>query len=109
MSCYCGDSILQSLSDVYPGSVWHEREAAEMFGVSFTGLTDSRNLLLRAPLGPPPMLKDTVLVARVVREWPGSAASDDDGRQGGNPSRRRMLPPGVPDGFIQPSPAMDSP
>ena len=35
VSCYCGDSILQSLSDVYPGSVWHEREAAEMFGVSF--------------------------------------------------------------------------
>lgn len=93
---------LASLSELYLGAAWCERETYEMFGVTFLGLADQRPLLLRARPGQPPLLKGSVLVARAVREWPGAAQATDDGRQGGNPSRRRQLPPGVPDDFLRP-------
>ena len=100
---------LSSLSGIYLGATWCEREAAEMFGVRFIGLGDSRPLLLRASLGEPPMRKSSALVARAIRDWPGAAQSTDDGRQGANPSRRRQLPPGVPEGFLRDDPlASDS-
>ena len=92
---------LASLSGIYLGAAWCEREAAEMFGVRFIGLGDARPLLLRASLGEPPMRKSMALVARALRDWPGAAQSTDDGRQGGNPSRRRQLPPGVPEDFLR--------
>ncbi len=92
---------LPSLNDLYLGASWHERETGEMFGITFAGLTDARPLLRRAQQGSPPLLKSSVLVARVVREWPGAAEASDDGRRGGNPSRRRQRPPGVPEGFMQ--------
>ena len=95
---------LATLSNNYLGAVWCEREAAEMFGVVFIGLGDSRPLLLRASLGEPPMRKSSALVARAIRDWPGAAQSTDDGRQGGNPSRRRQLPPGVPEDFLRDEP-----
>lgn len=95
---------IASLSGIYLGAAWCEREAAEMFGVRFIGLVDARPLLLRASLGEPPMRKSSALVARAVRDWPGAALSTDDGRQGGNPSRRRQLPPGVPEDFLRDEP-----
>jgi len=96
-----GVAELASLSGVYLGATWCEREAAEMFGIRFIGLGDVRPLLLRASLGEPPMRKSSALVARAIRDWPGAAQSTDDGRQGGNPSRRRQLPPGVPEDFLR--------
>jgi NADH-quinone oxidoreductase subunit C len=92
---------LDSLSEQYLGATWCEREIGEMFGVNFIGLADRRPLLLRSRLGDPPLLKGSTLVARAVREWPGAAQATDDGRQGGNPSRRRQLPPGVPGDFLR--------
>jgi NADH-quinone oxidoreductase subunit C len=94
-------AAISSWTAVYPGSGWHEREAREMFGIDFVGLVDSRPLLRRAALGEPPLLKSSVLVARAVREWPGAAEPKDDGRRGGNPSRRRQRPAGVPENFIK--------
>jgi len=38
---------VDSLSTIYPGAGWYEREAHEMFGVEFIGLIDSRPLLFR--------------------------------------------------------------
>jgi NADH-quinone oxidoreductase subunit C len=94
-------AAISSWTAVYPGSSWHEREAREMFGIDFVGLVDARPLLRRAALGEPPLLKSSVLVARAVRDWPGAAEPTDDGRRGGNPSRRRQRPPGVPENFIK--------
>jgi NADH-quinone oxidoreductase subunit C len=98
------EAELASLSGIYLGASWCEREAAEMFGVRFIGLGDARPLLLRASLGEPPLRKSSALVARAIRDWPGAAGSTDDGRQGGNPSRRRQLPPGVPEDFLRDGP-----
>ena len=89
---------ISSISSLFPAAVWHEREASEMFGISFAGLADSRPLLRRETLGGPPLLKSVVLAARVAREWPGAAEPEvrDDGRRAGNPSKRRQRPAGVP-------------
>ena len=90
------DPRLDSLSTLYIGASWHERETAEMFGVLFVGLDDSRQLLLRTGLGGPPMRRSAVLAARVALDWPGTA------EPGGSPSRRRQRPPGVPDEWLEP-------
>ena len=87
--------VLDSLADVVRGAVWHEREAHDFFGVSFSG-GDDAPLLFHQPAGVEPlrpMLKDSVLAARVVQPWPGSKDPDDAAQA----SRRRMSPAGVPD------------
>lgn len=76
---------IASVTPVYPGAAWHERETAEMFGVRFEGLDDTRPLLLRAPVDQPPLRKSVLLTARIEREWPGSGGG------------RRTRPLGVPD------------
>ena len=37
---------IDSVTDVYPGANWHEREAAEMFGIDFVGHPDLIKLYL---------------------------------------------------------------
>lgn len=85
---------LRSVSDLWLGASWHEREAREMFGLTFTGLRDDRPLLLRSPVDQPPMRRSALLAARSERPWPGAF---DPGQGRGNASRRRLLPPGVPE------------
>lgn len=82
---------LDTISGLFAGAAWHERETAEEFGVEFIG-GDPRRLLQREP-GLWPLRKDRVLGARAALPWPGAKEPGDDGA----PSRRRMVPPGVPD------------
>lgn len=82
---------LASLTGIFPAAGWHERELAEMFGVEVDGHPDLRPLLRRQLNGAPPLLRSTVLAARVARPWPGAADGADD-RRG---SRRRQAPPGA--------------
>ena len=65
--------VLPSVVAVLPSAGWHEREIAEMFGVEVDGHPDLQPLLLHGADGPPPLLKDTPLVARVETPWPGQA------------------------------------
>ncbi len=86
--------VLDSLGELLPGAVWHEREARDLFGVRFAGGDDRPLLVARA--GEPgdllewPLRKDAVLASRVAIPWPGAAGDGDT-------TRRRMAPPGVPD------------
>ena len=57
--------------NTYPGAAWHEREAHEMFGISFDGNVDMRNLYLPTDFEGHPMRKDFPLLARRVKPWPG--------------------------------------
>ncbi len=101
---------LASVRDLYLGAAWHEREAAEMFGIEFLG-GDPRRLLL-ADLEGMPMRKDEVLAARSGIPWPGAK---EPGESAASPSRRRMVPPGVPeptvwgdrDAAAEPAPAAE--
>lgn len=90
---------LASAVGVFPGANWHERETFEMFGVEFAGHPNLIPLLLPDGFEGHPLRKDFMLAARAAKAWPGAkepGESDHDlGRAA--PSRRRMLPPGVPD------------
>ena len=89
---------LASIRDVFAGAAWHEREAAEEFGLEVVG-GDRRHLLLDASAAYAPLRKDTVLAARTAEPWPGAkepGESDLPGAGAASPSRRRMVPPGVP-------------
>jgi NADH-quinone oxidoreductase subunit C len=85
---------LPSVAGLWAGAAWHEREAVEMFGISLVG-EDAPHLLLPDTFAGHPLRKDFVLAARVVRPWPGRLEPGEDNTS--SPSRRRTLPPGVPD------------
>lgn len=79
-----------TLVGLLPDADWPEREAAEMFGIEFTG----REMppLLRGAASAPVMRKSELLDARQVTPWPGEKDP------GGTTPRRRTLPPGVAGG-----------
>ncbi len=81
------DPCLDSAVAVLPAVAWHEREVAEMFGVTFAGHPDPRPLLLREHVEAPPLRRSTPLPERIARPWPG--ARDAGAR------RRPTPPPGV--------------
>jgi len=49
---------VDTVSDIYRTAEWHEREAAEMFGIVFDNHPDPRKLLLPDDLEGHPLLKD---------------------------------------------------
>ncbi len=56
---------------VYAGAEWHEREAWEMFGITFTEHPDLRHLYLPGEFEGHPLRKDYPLLSRRVKPWPG--------------------------------------
>jgi NADH-quinone oxidoreductase subunit C len=56
---------------VYPGADWHEREAWEMFGISFRGHPNQVHLYLPGAFEGNPLRKDYPLLARRIKPWPG--------------------------------------
>ena len=73
---------------VYAGANWHEREAWEMFGISFDGHPGLRKLYLPGDFEGFPLRKDFPLLARRVKPWPGIVdvepmpGEDEDGDAG---------------------------
>jgi NADH-quinone oxidoreductase subunit C len=55
----------------YAGADWHEREAHEMFGISFAGHPGLRKLYLPTEFEGHPLRKDFPLLARLIKPWPG--------------------------------------
>lgn len=119
--CPREDPQVPSLTGVFGGADWHERHAAEMFDLVFTGHPGLTQLLLPPGFDGHPLRKDFVLASRVIKPWPGAkepgesdadlAGGDVTGGDvtgadvtGGEASpgertrrRRRQRPPGVPD------------
>jgi len=56
---------------VYVGADWHEREAFEMYGITFVGHPNLKNLYLPGAFEGNPLRKDFPLLARRVKPWPG--------------------------------------
>lgn len=52
------DPVVASATPVWQGADWHEREAAEMFGIVFEGHPDPRKLLLVEDWEDHPLRKD---------------------------------------------------
>jgi NADH-quinone oxidoreductase subunit C len=66
-----GEAVLASWTPVYAGANWHEREAWEMFGITFLGHPDLRHIYLPGEFEGFPLRKDFPLLARMVKPWPG--------------------------------------
>lgn len=58
------EESVPTLSDVFPGADWPEREASELLGVIFAGHPDPRPLLLPDDFEGHPLRKDFPLVGR---------------------------------------------
>ncbi len=91
---------VSSVAEEYAGAAWHERETAEMFGISFLDAGDEPldlpGLLLPPGFEGHPLRKDHWLAARQEKPWPGAKEPGESDRDA-TPSRRRLRPPGVPE------------
>jgi NADH-quinone oxidoreductase subunit C len=102
-----GAYSLESLAPTFEGAGWHEREAAEMFGLAFDGAPDQRRLLLPDAFEGAPLRKDFAMATRAARPWPGAKdpgesdadvpdSASDQPATAAKRRRRRAVPPGVP-------------
>jgi NADH-quinone oxidoreductase subunit C len=97
-----GDGIpAPSLTLLFAGAAWHERETHEMFGIRFEGFTDGSGRGLRPLLLPDgfegtPLRKSFVLAARASKPWPGGKEPGEGHDSSRAPGRRRVQAPGVP-------------
>ena len=66
------DARCPSISDVYQGALWHERETYEMFGIEFEGHPRLVNLYLPEDFEGHPGLRSFKLPTRIVKDWPGA-------------------------------------
>lgn len=92
---------LASVTPVFRGAAWHERETHEMFGLDFDGFDDGTGQDLRPLLLPDgfegtPLRKSFVLAARASKAWPG-AKEPGESEHSKPTGRRRVSAPGVPD------------
>jgi NADH-quinone oxidoreductase subunit C len=92
---------VESVTSLYAGAAWHERETHEMFGLEFSGFDDGTGLGLRPLLLPDgfegtPLRKSFQLVARASKPWPGGKEPGEGHESAKSPSRRRVQAPGVP-------------
>jgi NADH-quinone oxidoreductase subunit C len=60
-----------TISDVFAGADWHERETWEMYGFEFHGHPGLRHLYLPGAFEGFPLRKDFPLLAREIKPWPG--------------------------------------
>ena len=95
---------LGSVTGLFAGAGWHEREVHEMFGLAVDGFDDGTGMGLRPLLLPDgfegtPLRKSFQLAARASKPWPGAKepGEGEGSTAKRSPSRRRLLPPGVPD------------
>lgn len=70
-----------SISSIYPGADWHERECYEFFGIHFSGHPNLHNLLLPEDFTGHPLLKEKIarksLTEVLPRPWLDAAGLED--------------------------------
>jgi NADH-quinone oxidoreductase subunit C len=71
------DPSIPSLVSVYAGANWHEREAHEMFGITFDGHPMLKSLYLPDGFEGNPLRKSFPLLSREVKPWPGKVDVED--------------------------------
>ena len=92
---------VDSVTGIFAGAAWHERETYEMFGIDFAGFHDGSGLPIRPLLLPDgfdgtPLRKSFQLAARASKPWPGGKEPGEGHESAKPPSRRRVQAPGVP-------------
>ncbi len=66
-----------TISDLYAGANFHERETWEMFGIEFEGHPQLVKLLLPEQFEGNPLRKDFVLMTRLAKPWPGAEEGEE--------------------------------
>jgi NADH-quinone oxidoreductase subunit C len=66
------DAVIDSVVPLFGGAEWHEREAAEMFGITFRGHPNPLKLYLPDLFQGYPLRKSYPLLSREVKPWPGT-------------------------------------
>jgi len=66
------DAVIDSIVPLFGGAEWHEREAAEMFGITFVGHPYPLKLYLPDSFQGFPLRKSYPLLSRDVKPWPGT-------------------------------------
>lgn len=61
-----------TVSDLWLGANWHERETAELFGIGFDGHPNLAKLLLPEEFDGHPLRKEFALLTREAKPWPGA-------------------------------------
>ena len=65
------DATIDSITGLFGGAEWHEREAHDMFGIEFTGNPNLSPIYLPEDFIGHPLLKSYPLIAREIKPWPG--------------------------------------
>ena len=71
------DAAVDTISGVFGGADWHERETHEMFGIDFRGHPKLLKLYLPDAFEGFPLRKDYALLSREVKPWPGTVDVED--------------------------------
>jgi len=66
------DPVIDSVVPLFGGAAWHEREAAEMFGIEFRGHPNLTKLYLPDAFVGYPLRKSYALASREIKPWPGT-------------------------------------
>jgi NADH-quinone oxidoreductase subunit C len=77
VACEGDPPTAPTISDIYPGANWHERETWELFGIVFEGHPQLVKLLLPEPFEGHPLRKDFLLMTRVAKPWPGAEEGEE--------------------------------
>ena len=72
-------ATVPTLTGVFRGANWHERETWEMFGVVFDGHPNLVKLLLPDEFEGHPLRKEFLLMSREVKPWPGAKEPGEGG------------------------------
>lgn len=89
------DGSVPTLTDVWRGASWHERETWELFGVVFEGHPHLHKLLLPEAFEGYPLRKDFLLMTREAKDWEGREEPGEPGsspRSGGVPASAGQHP-----------------
>lgn len=78
VECDAEDPHCPTLSGIWAGANWHEREAAELFGIVFDGHPHLVKLLLPEQFEGHPLRKDFALMTREAKPWPGGVEGADE-------------------------------
>jgi NADH-quinone oxidoreductase subunit C len=71
LACDRKNPTAPTISDLYLGANWHERETWELFGIQFEGHPQLVKLLLPEQFEGHPLRKDFPLTTRMAKPWPG--------------------------------------
>lgn len=66
-----------TITGIFLGAEWAERECHEMFGIDFVGHPNLVHLYLPEDFEGHPLLKSFKLPSRIVKEWPGAKDPDE--------------------------------